>query len=190
MKNTIDEICPLKKVSRKQAQLIHNPWMTKEILKEINIRDKLKMKFIKDQNSKGSNDHKIWKKQRNKVNRMVLAAKSKDTANDCEKARGSSSKMWKVINKATNKKSKPNTFPEYVRIKDADGNLKKTKCKITIANEMNRLFTEMGGKLADKLPSTDASFTDYLKSPNSSSLFMKDATENEVGNHVQDLDDG
>ena len=47
MKNTIDEICPLKKVSRKQAQLIHNPWMTKEILKEINIRDKLKMKFIK-----------------------------------------------------------------------------------------------------------------------------------------------
>ena len=48
----------------------------------------------------------------------------------------------------------------------------------------------MGGKLADKLPSTDASFTDYLKSPNSSSLFMKDATENEVGNHVQDLEDG
>ena len=48
----------------------------------------------------------------------------------------------------------------------------------------------MGGKLAEKLPSTDASFSDYLKSPSKKSLFIKKATELEVGNHVQELEEG
>ena len=41
-KNTINEICPLRKVSRKQAQLLLKPWMSPEILKEIELRDNLK----------------------------------------------------------------------------------------------------------------------------------------------------
>ena len=55
---------------------------------------------------------------------------------------------------------------------------------------MNRQFTEMGSKLAEKLPSTDACFSDYLKSPNRKSMFIKKATEFEVGKHVQELEEG
>ena len=186
MKTTIDEICPLKKVSRKQAQQLLRPWMTKEILKEIKIRDDMKMLFVKNQNSEGSNDHKNWKKQRNKVNRMVLAAKNKDIENSCEKAKGNNSKMWKVINKATNRKQKSNITPDHIKIRTANGATKKTKCKKEIANEMNRQFAEMGSKLAEKLQPTDVQFSHYLKSTSHCSLFSEKASETEVGNHIDE----
>ena len=189
MNNTINEVCPLKKVSRKQAQLLLNPWMTEEILKEIHIKDNLHKIYIKHRN-KNSDDHKQWKKQRNKVNRLLTAAKNKDTENDCVKAKGNSAKMWKAINKATNQKPKSNVTPDFVKIRSPAGDLKKTKCKTEIANEMNRQFTQMGEKLASKLSPTNAHFSDYLKHPNCDSFFNKKASEVEVGNQVQDLDEG
>ena len=38
-KNAINEIFPIKKVSRKQAQLIQNPWISNDIFKEGKFRD-------------------------------------------------------------------------------------------------------------------------------------------------------
>ena len=134
-KNAINEIFPLKRVSRKQANLIQNPWITKEITKEGRLRDKLQRKFI---NSAIPEDRENYNKQRNKVNRMIKAAKRKYMNSDCEKCKGNSSKMWKVINKATNNKPKPNTYPDFIKTKTADGEIKKVKCKTRIANEMNR----------------------------------------------------
>ena len=55
---------------------------------------------------------------------------------------------------------------------------------------MNRQFTAMGGKLAEKLDSTETSYSEFLKSPNPNSFFINDASETEVGNHVDDLDEG
>ena len=48
----------------------------------------------------------------------------------------------------------------------------------------------MGEKLASKLSPTNAHFSDYLKHPNCDSFFNKKASEVEVGNQVQDLDEG
>ena len=47
----------------------------KEILKEISIKDKLHKIYIQGNRIKDSNEHKNWKKQRNKVNCLVKAAK-------------------------------------------------------------------------------------------------------------------
>ena len=76
------------------------------------------------------------KKQRNKVNRMVLAAKNKYSEKSCEEAKGSSKKMWKVINKVLDRKPKPNVSPDHVKIKDTHGKIKKTKCKVDIDGHM------------------------------------------------------
>ena len=53
---------------------------------------------------------------------------------------------------------------------------------------MNRQFTEMGSKLAEKLDPTSAKFSDYLKSPNPSSIFLKKIMESEIGRLIQELD--
>ena len=94
-------------MSRKQAKLIQNPWMTNEILKEGKLRDKLQRKSIDTRNPQ---DYNSYKKQRNKVNKMIRNAKRKNILSDCEKCKGNSAKMWKVINKATNNKPKPSNY--------------------------------------------------------------------------------
>ena len=48
---------------------------------------------------------------------MIKKAKDEYTAKSCENAKGSSKKMWKVINKAINKKPKSNTIPAFIRLK-------------------------------------------------------------------------
>ena len=184
-KHTIDSIFPLKKVSRKQSKLILNPWMSKEILKERKVRDELKRKFIQTKNSE---DHNKYKKQRNKVNHMIRAAKKKNIKEDCLKCKGNSAKMWKVINKATNKKSKPSITPNFIKTKTSDGVIKKVKCKTEIANAMNRQFTEMGSKLAEKLNPTNTNFMEYLESPNRDSIFLKKIIEVEVEKLFQEID--
>ena len=144
--------------------------MTKEILKERKIRDNLKKIYILNK-CRGSDDHKNWTKQRNKVNKLIANAKNKDALKDCEEAKGNSAKMWKAVNKAMNKKPKPNTNPDFVKTRDANGDVVRINCKNEIANVMNKQFTEMGSKLAEKLDTTEKLFSDYLKNPNPKSFF-------------------
>ena len=42
VRDAMNTTFPLKKVSRKEAKKLQNPWMTKEILKKHSNRDKLK----------------------------------------------------------------------------------------------------------------------------------------------------
>ena len=53
---------------------------------------------------------------------------------------------------------------------------------------MNRQFTQMGSKLAEKLNPTSAKFSDYLKSPNPASIFLQKILESEIWKLIQELD--
>ena len=80
-----------------------------------------------------------------------------------------------MINKVTHKKPKQNTYPDYIEIGTADGRTKKVRNKVEIASEMNKQFTQMGSKLASKLPPTNSKFNDYLNPPNKSSFFSTES---------------
>ena len=157
----------------------------KKIIKEGKYRDELQKKAVI---SGLLQDHNNYKKQRNKVNRMCRNAKRLKFKNDCENCKGDCKKMWKVVNKVTEKKTKSNTYPSFIETRNADGDLVKIKDKVDIANAMNRQFTEMGSKLASKLPQTQAKFSDYLNAPSKTSMFLKEATDLEVGNHFSEID--
>ena len=62
-------------MTRKQAELIQTPWLTDEIIKEGELRDKLQKKAVL---SGLIQDHENYKKQRNKVNKMCRNAKRKN----------------------------------------------------------------------------------------------------------------
>ena len=51
---------------------------------------------------------------------------------------------------------------------------------------MNKHFSTIGKKLANKLQSTNACFSDYLKNPNPKSFFLYEAEEIEVKNLILD----
>ena len=166
IKDAINTTFPLRKVSRKEAKKLQNPWMTKEILKEQNTRDKLKKKWIISGHTTDSPEHIAYKTVRNKVVKMIRIARKNTSQKNCEDARGDSGKMWKAIRDATNTKPIPKITPSFIKVRTADGKFQKIQNKTEIANEMNRRFCQMGADLADKLPYTEAQFSDYLQTPN------------------------
>ena len=88
---------------------------------------------------------------------LVRKAKAKKLNDDCIKSKGDSKQLWKTINKAMNKNPKPNIVPDFVETRAAAGDqCIKVRNKSDIANVMNRQFSQMGAKLAEKLDSTAA----------------------------------
>ena len=114
IKDAIEQTFPMRKVSNKHAKRIENPLMTSEILKEQQIRDKLKKEWIQSGKIPNSPLHVNYKKTRNKVLNMCRKAHRKSIQTDCENTNGDSGKMWKVINKNLKSKDKPNILPDFV----------------------------------------------------------------------------
>ena len=190
IKDAINATFPLKRVSRKQAKKLRNPWMTKEILKEIKIRDNLKKKWIKLGRVIDSSDHIAYKAVRNKVVKMCRDTRKEKSLKRCIDAKGDGEKIWRVIREATNTKPKPTISPDFIRVKTSDGTIKKIQNKTEIANEMNRQFCQMGANLADNLKHTETSFSEYLPmpNPNHERIILHPTNEIEVEKEAQDLD--
>ena len=89
-----------------------------------------------------------------------------------------------------NQKHKTNVIPDFLKIQSTDGSTSKIDKQTDIANEMNRKFTQMGAKLAEKLDSTEAKFTDYLEfpNPNHERLILHQVPESEVNKLFQEID--
>ena len=187
LQKILNILFPKKKLSRKRKKLLQNPWITKEILKKMKGRDKLYRKFVKNDKILNSVHHISYKKARNEVNRAIKVAKDKYFQKQFGNCNGDTRKMWKVLNDVLKRKSKKSKLPNFVSVQNADGKLSKTNCKKSIANSMNKHFSTVGKKLASKLKSTNAKFSDYLKNPNPKNIFIYEAEEVEVKNLIFDL---
>ena len=170
--------------------MILNPWINRDIIKERKLRDKLRAKWVKSGHVIGSEEHKAFKACRNKVTKMKRVAQKEKLQKQCEEAKGDSGKLWKVARTAMNQKRKHNTTPDFLKVGTAEGEKTKIDDQCDIANEMNKQFTQMGAKLADKLGTTSAKFTDYLEfpNPNRDILILLRITESEVEKLIQELD--
>jgi hypothetical protein len=61
---------------------------------------------------------------------------------------------------------------------------------LSIANEFNNYFSNVGKNLANIVPHTDKSFTDYLTSPLQNSFFMYSVTATEIELEISKLKNG
>ena len=87
----------------------YTPWLTKDIMKDINTRDYLKKKAVKT----GSvYMHQAYKNVRNQVTKKIKNAKAKHFIHCFEKNNNNPKEMWKTINKLINKKSKTTIISE------------------------------------------------------------------------------
>ena len=102
---------------------------------------------------------------------MIKKAKDEYFQKQFGNCNGDTRKMWKVLNDVLKRKSKKSKLPNFVSVQSVDGQVSKTNCKKSIANSMNKHFSTIGKKLASKLKSTNAKFSDYLKNPNSQFFF-------------------
>ena len=75
------------------------PWINETIIQEMNHRDYLKKKAVA---SKSESTHKIYKVQRNRVNRLIRNSKRKFCINSIDLNKGNPNEMWKNIDATNN----------------------------------------------------------------------------------------
>ena len=118
----------------------------------MNHRDYLKKRAVK---SWSKPLYKKYKIQRNRVNHLVINAKSIDANKHNPK------EMWKNMNLILGRKNRHSKTTKIASLKSDDINDKVTNEK-DIANNLNQYFTEIGVKLSNDLENTPRHFSDYI----------------------------
>ena len=180
LENTIIESrekhLPFKK--KRFKKYIHklSPWMTDEILKMIEFKDKLyKIKVLQPLNSEAFFEAKtnlynysiLLQQKINDVKKAFYHKKFDDYKNDARKT-------WSTINDILARKKVKNTFPDYFLIKGHN-----VTNKQHIANEFNNYFTDIGPKLSQQIqPPENLDYKTFLTRVIKSEFSLKEIDEN------------
>ena len=135
------------------------PWMNFHILGMIKTKHKLLKKYL---NNKTSENLITFRNMRKNVKKEIEKAKKQYYYSFFKNCKNDPKKIWRGINKLTNKSERAgSSIPEYIKIDD-EGNMS-TNPKFII-NKLNKHFVCKGPKLATKLPkSKKVSFEIFKK---------------------------
>ena len=151
----LDKHAPLqcKKIRSKKV-----PWITSDIKKLINTRDKLKRKAIL---TNLENDWFDYKTSRNKVNIELRNAKKDYYSSKIADQKFNPKKAWKSINNLLGRQNKPTVVNEI----NLDG--KSFTTPKDIAEGFNDYFSNIGPDLASKIDTSNYNFETYTKTAES-----------------------
>ena len=179
LQNTIDKHAPIKSLSKKETELKINPWLTKRILKSINIKTKHYKKFMA---SKDNKHHNIYKLYRNKLNHIIRTSKNIYYNNYFNKFKRNSKKVGDGINHILARKKKLSNN----KINIIENNSLITD-QTEVANRFNTFFTNIGPSLSENINNLGHDFKEYLPTPNKTSFFMAPTTPQEVASELRSL---
>ena len=189
----IDEMAPSKQVTLKQFRLMLKPWITKEILKKCDERDRL-LKEIKDV------DDPVRKKilrtnfnaLRNQITKDKRQSKKSYFASLFEKNKNTTSNMWKCIRSLVN--LKPGKKSDIKLMDDNQNIISDSK---TIAKIFNDHFSALGAKVQQNIPVVDGNYNSYLYkkingkqviNPEGFNFFLSPTKPDEISKIIDGLD--
>ena len=164
----LDKHAPLqcKKIRSKKV-----PWITSDIKKLINTRDKLKRKAI---STNLENDWFDYKTSRNKVNIELRNAKKDYYSSKIADQKFNPKKAWKSINNLLGRQNKPTVVNEI----NLDG--KSFTTPKDIAEGFNDYFSNIGPDLASKIDTSNYNFETYTKTAESEFAAFQPVTVSHV----------
>ena len=167
-----DECIPLKKSKINRKTIPQSPWITKGLLKSINVKNRLYKQYL----LRPTEDHSLkFKTYRNKLNHLIRKSKREYYHKQFESTKNNIRQTWKTINGIIGRcksGSQQSTF------KTDDG--KKVTEPDEVSNSFNDFFVNIGPKLASGIKHTGKDFFDYLLNPTQKSLFMKPILADEI----------
>ena len=140
----VNKHAPMKTISKRKAKQFSKPWITEGLRKSIRVKNKLSVSGDRVQ-------YKMYRKKNLYVN------SHKQTAN--------MKKTWEEINSILARKS--NNSKPISSIKNFDDSSLISSNPNRIANILNKHFASVGPKLANKLPSVQRNYFDFLSRSNS-----------------------
>lgn len=176
----VEKHCALKTVTLSSKNIIREPWMTPGILKSSRTSNRL----YKDCHKLNTSHPKYikFKNYRNLYNKTKREAKFKYYRDQINEYRNDSAKTWKILNTLIGKTSNKHDVTGYFKV---DGTL--TDDKMIISNEFCNFFTNVGRNLAQRIPSSQFSFNNFLKNSTPSSIFFTPTDCEEVSKIISRL---
>jgi len=181
--NTIQAIfekhAPLKRMSNKNVRQYKKPWITKAILVSIKKKQKL---FRSHALSKDPEKVKFYKQYNNKLNRIKEESKKMYYKRQFNLNSQNLKVTWKLIGTLFNRNKKSQT--EISKL------IYQNKCYIDkkdIAQRLNEHFTNVGERLAEKLPITNIDPSSYIKKTFRNSFMFRAITPEEVQDIIMNL---
>ena len=138
------------------------------------------------QNSKKKEDHQHYNTFRKKLSKKKKRRKKAYFRELIKEANAKKDfkKTWQAINKALKRGGKSLVRPEHLLLSDGT----KSKSEKIIANILNKHFTSIGEKLADKLTETNSDPISLMGDKNSKSIFLDEIKLHEVLEEISNID--
>ena len=163
----LDEMAPLKRLTKREIGLKQRPWITPDILRKMKERDKFYNKYAKERD-KNAKDiiFQVFKKKRNEVIRLIRNSKNEYYAHFFDQNKSDMKKTWEGIRDVVNISKKANIVPNNITYKNVqhDDNAGMT-------NSFNDFFVNIGNTVEAKIPCGKNHFASYLNGQNNSTLF-------------------
>ena len=178
IKKALDNHLPTKVVKFDKHKHKKSNWITNGILQSIKFRDKLFIKLKRTSvNSVAYNQLKTNLNTYNKIlKKNIRAAKLSYYHDRFKNCQHDIKKTWQTIKDIINKKADKNNFPTQMNI---NNNI--TSDKLTIVEEFNKFFVNVGPELASNITvHPNDNFRQYLTSPAKTTLKFNTVTEDDV----------
>ena len=128
----------------------------------------------------------LYKTYGNKLTHVKEISKKMYYKSVIDVNKSNSNRLWKVINEIIRQERKQtNNIPHEV----IDANGHKQTDSVTVSNAFNQYFSEVGSRLASKIPPTSRSSTANIKSVPYSTFLESIITEEEVTCYIRSLND-
>ena len=160
--------------------------MTKEIKKNINIRDSIYRKFVKEIDPVIRNKfYHQYKASRNQLVSVIRQRKKLHFVEFFNNKIRNCKKIWEGVNKLTNLKSRSKNNSSYISIKIGEKIISDSK---PVANEFNEYFSSIADQIRDNIPETKASYKDFLTKGCRNSFFFYPTDKEEISKIINNID--
>ena len=179
----IDKYMPLRKMTQKEIKLQYTPWISKDILQSIKVREKLYKKYIKvkDKDIK-QNYYNKYKLIRNQILTESRKSKKSYFQNFFSQNANNIKNTWKGIKAIININNSTKNQPNSLLIKD-----KLVSEPKAVAETFNNYFSSIASELQNKIHYYGKDFSTFLENSNPHNLFIKPTNIVEVINNINDL---
>ena len=163
-------------------KIIKEPWLSVGLHKCHRKQQHLYKKTLKQTST--DQDHIKYKTYRNKLKQILRRVKEDYYRNKCIEYRQNTSRLWKMINKLTNKTNDKTDIIEYLRVANQDYYEHKI-----IAEEFAKHFSDVGKQFAEQIPSPKKNIGHYLAQipDNPKSIFMNSVSPVEIEKIIDKL---
>ena len=158
--NSIYDLYFPKVFVRLKTKYIQSLWITKGIPKSSKRKQKLYERFLKHRTRETELAYKSYKSL---FESLKKKAKKKYYSEQISKYKHDAKKTWSIMKELIGKiKLKSSNLPRRITVNEVD-----IFDKRKIENEFNAFFTNIGSKLASKIPNASTTFESYINKPDS-----------------------